>query len=59
MDGKSVLVIFGGMIHLQYYFPFEPSRMTRWRKGMGKKGAEQLLKETINAGILMKTIRPT
>lgn len=50
---------FSGMIHFQHHFPFNPSSMTRWRKRMGEKGAEQLLRETINAGIQMKAIRPS
>ena len=48
---------FSGMIHFQHNFPMNASSMTRWRKRMGEKGAEQLLKETINAGIRMKAIR--
>lgn len=49
---------FSGMVYFQHKIPFNPSSMTRWRKRMGEKGAEQLLKETINAGIQMKAIKP-
>jgi IS5 family transposase len=32
--------------------------MTRWRKRVSEAGAEQMLRETINAGLRMKAIRP-
>ena len=32
--------------------------MTRWRKRLGEAGAEQMLRETIEAGMRMKAIRP-
>ena len=32
--------------------------MTRWRKRLGDAGAEQMLRETIEAGIKMGVIRP-
>ena len=32
--------------------------MTRWRKRLGEAGAEQMLRETIEAGIKMGAIRP-
>lgn len=49
---------FSGMIHFQHQMPFNSSSMTRWRKRMGEKGAEELLKATINTGIQMKAITP-
>jgi hypothetical protein len=30
--------------------------MTNWRKRIGKAGAEELLKETINAGLKTKAV---
>jgi IS5 family transposase len=38
--------------------PIDPSSMTRWRKRLGEAGAEQMLRETIAAGLRMKAIRP-
>ncbi|MGL4667996.1 MAG: IS5 family transposase [Saezia sp.] len=49
---------FSGMVYFQHDLPMNSSSMTRWRQRVGEKGGEQLLKETINAGIHMKAIRP-
>jgi IS5 family transposase len=38
--------------------PIDSSSMTRWRKRVGEAGAEQMLRETINAGLRMKAIHP-
>ena len=38
--------------------PIDPSNMTRWRQRLGEAGAEQKLRETIEAGMRMKAIRP-
>jgi transposase, IS5 family len=38
--------------------PIDPSSMTRWRKRIGEAGADELLKETIQAGLKIKAIKP-
>ena len=50
---------FSGMRYFQHSMPIDPSSMTRWRKRLGEAGAEQMLRETIEAGMRMKAIRPT
>src|SRR5210317_2216491 len=42
---------FTGMKWVEHEVPIHPSRMTRWRKRIGDAGAEQLLKQTIEAGL--------
>ncbi len=49
---------FSGMKHFQHQMPIDPSSMTRWRKGLGDAGAEQMLRATIEAGMKMRAIRP-
>jgi IS5 family transposase len=49
---------FSGMRDFQHRLPIDSSSMTRWRKRVGEAGAEQMLRETINAGLRMKAIRP-
>jgi IS5 family transposase len=49
---------FSGMRYFQHTMPIDPSSMTRWRKRLGEAGAEQMLRETIEAGLRMKAIRP-
>jgi len=49
---------FSGMRCFQYQMPIDPSSMTRWRKRLGDAGAEQMLRATIEAGIVMRVIRP-
>jgi IS5 family transposase len=49
---------FSGMRYFQHAMPIDPSSMTRWRKRLGEAGAEQMLRETIEAGMRMKAIRP-
>jgi IS5 family transposase len=39
--------------------PIHPSSMTRWRKRIGEAGAEELLKETLEAGLKMKAVKPS
>ena len=48
---------FSGMKYFEHQYPIEPSTMTRWRKRIGDSGAEQLLKETIEAGLKLKAIK--
>jgi len=38
--------------------PIDPSSMTRWRKRIGEAGAKELLKETIEAGLKIKAVKP-
>jgi len=49
---------FSGMRYFQHAMPIDPSSMTRWRKRLGEAGAEQMLRETIEAGMRMNAIRP-
>ena len=49
---------FSGERYFQHRMPIDPSSMTRWRKRLGDAGAEQMLRATIEAGILMRVIRP-
>ena len=42
---------FSGRQYFEHELPIDPSSMTRWRKRIGKEGAEALLKETIITGI--------
>ena len=46
-----------GMKYFQHKMVINPSSMTRWRKRIGKAGAEELLKETIKAGLTIKAIK--
>ncbi|NMX24560.1 IS5 family transposase, partial [Dissulfurirhabdus thermomarina] len=47
-----------GMQYFEHEAPIHPSSMSRWRKRIGEAGAEQLLKETIAAGLKLKVVRP-
>jgi IS5 family transposase len=49
---------FSGMKFFEHEAPIDPSSMTRWRKRIGEAGAEELLKETIQAGLKTKAIKP-
>ena len=49
---------FGGNQYFEHKRPVDPSSMTRFRKRIGEAGAEELLKETIRAGLRLKAIRP-
>ena len=48
---------FSGMKYFEHDLPIHPSSMTRWRKRIGEAGSEQLLKQTIEAGLKMKAIK--
>ena len=48
---------FSGMEFFEHKFPIDSSSMTRWRKRIAKEGAEELLKETIHAGLKLKVIK--
>ena len=47
----------GGMKFFEHKLPLDPSTMTRWRKRIGEAGAEELLKETIEAGLKLKAVK--
>ena len=48
---------FSGMKYFVHEPPIDPSSMTRWRKRIGEAGAEELLKETIAAGLKLKAVK--
>lgn len=50
---------FSGEKFFQHELPIDPSSMTRWRQRVGEAGAEELLRETIQAGLRLKLIKPT
>ena len=47
------------MKHFEHRRPIDPSSMTYWRKRVGAAGAEAMLKETIEAGLALKAIKPS
>ena len=50
---------FSGMKFFEHKLPIHPSSMTRWRKRIGDTGAEELLKQTIEAGLKLKAVKAT
>jgi IS5 family transposase len=46
-----------GMKYFEHEMPIDGSSMTRWRKRVGEAGADQLLSETIAAGLKMKAVK--
>ena len=46
-----------GMRYFQHSRAFDPSSMSRWRKRCGKAVLEQLLTETIRAGLKLKAVK--
>jgi len=48
-----------GMKYFEHETPIDPSSMTNWRKRIGEAGAEELLKETIRAGLKTKAVKPS
>ena len=46
-----------GMQFFEHEPPINPSSMTRWRNRIGEAGAEELLKETITAGLKLKAVK--
>jgi IS5 family transposase len=48
---------FSGERYFRHRLPIDASSMTRWRGRLGEAGAEQMLRETIRAGIKMGAIR--
>jgi transposase, IS5 family len=47
---------FSGQRYFQHRLPIDASSMTRWRGRLGEAGAEQMLRETIAAGMKMGVI---
>ena len=48
---------FSGMKWFEHMPPIDPSSMTKWRKRVGEAGAEEMLKQTIEAGLMMKVVK--
>jgi len=48
-----------GMKYFEHRRLIDPSSMTHWRKRVGQAGAEAMLKETIEAGLTLKAIKPS
>jgi transposase, IS5 family len=48
---------FSGMKYFEHKIPIQPSSMSCWRKRIGDAGAEQLLQETIEAGLKLKAVK--
>jgi transposase, IS5 family len=48
-----------GMEFFCHEAPIDPSSMSRWRSRVGEAGAGELLKETIEAGLRLKVIKPS
>jgi transposase, IS5 family len=46
-----------GMQFFTHKAPIDPSSMTRWRHRVGESGAEELLQETIVAGLKLKAVK--
>jgi IS5 family transposase len=46
-----------GMKFFEHVMPIHPSSMTRWRNRIGEAGAEELLKETIATGLILKAVK--
>ena len=49
---------FSGNQYFEHKKPINPSSMTNFRKRIGEAGAEELLRETIEAGLRLKAIKP-
>jgi len=47
-----------GMKYFEYELPIHPSSMTRRHERIGEAGAEDLLKETISAGLKLQVVKP-
>jgi IS5 family transposase len=50
---------FSGMQWFEHQMPIHPSSMCRWRKRIGDAGAEQMLQQTIEAGLKLKAVKPS
>jgi len=50
---------FCGYDYLQWELPLDPSSMSRWRKRIGVKGAEAILKATVRAAEITGIVKPS
>jgi IS5 family transposase len=50
---------FCGFSHFQHEFPCDPTSLVKWRKRIGVKGVEKLLKETIESAKRARELKPT
>jgi IS5 family transposase len=48
-----------GMMYFMHTRPIDPTSMTKWRNRAGQAGAEAMLKETIEAGLKLKAVKPS
>ena len=48
---------FCGFDYLQWDFPINPSTLTRWRKRLGDKGMQDILKETVETALKTGTVK--
>ena len=48
-----------GMKYFSHEMPIDPSSMSRWRSRISEAGVEELLKETIEAGLRLRIIKPS
>jgi IS5 family transposase len=48
---------FSGRQHFEYRLPIDPSSMVRWRKRIGKEGAEELLSQTIQTAVKQRHLK--
>lgn len=48
-----------GMMFFEHRMPINPSTMSRWRRRISEAGAEELLRETIQAGLRLQLIKPS
>jgi len=56
--GWRILAIdtFCGEEHFRHAFPIDPSFLSRWRKRIGKEGAELILKLTATVGLASEAV---
>lgn len=47
------------MKYFDHKLPIHPTSMTKWRNRIGEAGAEEMLKQTIEAGLKLKAIKTT
>lgn len=49
--------VLSGMKYFEHQPPIDPSSLSNWRKRVGEAGAEELLRETLQAGLKMDAVR--
>ena len=59
MGREPLLASRSGMRFFEHEMPIDPSSMSRWRRRIGEAGAEELLRETIQAGLRLQIIKPS